>query len=37
MDPDSGEFLLENGRPMFRGTSLLIRWDEVEFLEFNDA
>lgn len=37
MDPDSGEFLLENGRPVFRGTSLLIRWDEVEFLEFSDA
>ena len=37
IDPESGKFVLVDGTPMFRGTSLLIRWDEVEFLEFNDA
>lgn len=37
VDPDSGEFIIVNGQPVFRGTSLLIRWDEVEFLEFSDA
>lgn len=37
VDPGSGEFILENGQPIFRGISLLIRWDEVEFLEFGDA
>ena len=30
IDPDSGEFVLEMGRPIFRGTSLLISWDEVD-------
>lgn len=37
VDPDSGEFTLSDGEPIFRGTSLLIRWEEVEFLEFSDA
>ena len=37
VDPDSGEFILDNGQPVRRGTSLLIGWDEVEFLEFGDA
>lgn len=37
VDPDTGEFLLVNGAPVFRETSLLIRWDEIEFLEFDDA
>jgi hypothetical protein len=37
IDPDTGEFAFEDGQPVFRGTSLLIRWDEVEFLEFSDA
>lgn len=37
VDPDSGEFVIVNGQPVFRGTSLLIRWDEVELLEFSDA
>ena len=37
VDPDSGEFILQNGRPVFRNTALLIRWEEVELLEFSDA
>lgn len=37
VDPETGEFVLEDGEPIFRGTSLLIRWEEVEFFEFADA
>jgi hypothetical protein len=37
VDPDTGEFVLVDGDPVFRQTSLLIAWDEVEFLEFDDA
>lgn len=37
VDPDTGEFQLSDGRPIMRDSSLLIRWDEVEFLEFIDA
>ena len=37
IDRDTGEFEVVSGRPVFRGTSLLIRWDEVEFLEFSDG
>lgn len=38
-DPETGEFMLEaDGRtPRLRGGSILIRWDEVEYLEFIDA
>lgn len=37
VNPESGEFVIVNGAPVFRGTSLLVRWDEVELLEFSDA
>ncbi len=37
VDPDSGEFVLDDGRPIHRGNSLVIRWEEVEFFEFTDA
>ena len=37
VDPESGEFIFDNDEPIFSGTSLLIRWEEVEFLEFSDA
>lgn len=38
IDPDTGEFLLgPQGHIALRPGSLLIRWDEVEFLEFRDA
>lgn len=37
VDAESGAFVLQDGQPVFRGNSLLIRWDEVEFLEFSDA
>ena len=37
INPDTGEFLRADGEPILRDTSLLIGWDEVELLEFNDA
>lgn len=37
VDPETGTFVLEEEEPVFRGTSLLIRWEEVELLEFDDA
>lgn len=37
VDSATGEFILDDGAPFLRGSSLLIRWDEVEFLEFTDA
>jgi hypothetical protein len=38
VDPDSGEILFDDeGEPVLRGSSLLIRWEEVEYLEYLDA
>ncbi|MDQ4025091.1 MAG: DUF6338 family protein [Actinomycetota bacterium] len=37
VDPATGEFILEAGAPILKGTRLLIRWEEIEFLEFSDA
>jgi hypothetical protein len=38
VDPDTGEFLFDDdGDPRLRGSGILIRWDEVEYLEFLDA
>jgi len=38
VDPDTGEFMFdEEGEPWLRGSGILIRWDEVEYLEFLDA
>lgn len=38
VDPETGEFLLDDdGEPLRRGSSILVRWDEVEYLEFIDA
>ena len=35
VDPSSGEFQFrEDGRPVTKGTSILVRWEEVEYLEF---
>lgn len=35
VDPDSGEFLLDDElRPVSRGCAILVRWDEVEYLDF---
>lgn len=35
---EAGEFVLdENGSPELRDTSLLIRWDEIEYLEFDEG
>jgi hypothetical protein len=37
VDPDTGEFRLIDGRPSLRESGLLVRWEEVEYLEFIDA
>ncbi|TMK84440.1 MAG: hypothetical protein E6G40_05045 [Actinobacteria bacterium] len=38
VDPDTGEFLFDDeGDPKLRGSGILIKWDEVEYLEFIDA
>jgi hypothetical protein len=38
VDPDIGEFEFDDkDQPVLRGSSILIRWDEVEYLEFIDA
>ncbi len=37
-DRDSGDFLLDDrGTPVSRGSSMLIRWSEVEYLDFIEA
>jgi hypothetical protein len=37
-DPQSGEFLLDkNGEPTLRGSGILVRWAEVEYLDFIEA
>jgi hypothetical protein len=38
VDPESGDFLLdEQGEPTLRGSGILVRWDEVEYLDFIEA
>lgn len=38
VDPDTGEFHLdEDGAPVARGSGILVRWSEVEYLEFIEA
>ena len=38
VDPETGEFEFdESGEPALRGSGILIRWEEVEYLEFIDA
>lgn len=38
VDPDTGEFLTDDsGDPVPRGSGILVRWPEVEYLEFIDA
>jgi hypothetical protein len=35
LDPETGEFLLdEDGMPVSKGSSILVRWGEVEYLDF---
>jgi len=35
IDPQSGEFLLDTeGEPILRGSGILVRWEEVEYLDF---
>ena len=37
VDPDTGEFELIDGRPSLKESGLLVKWDDVEYLEFIDA
>lgn len=38
VDPDTGEFVTDvEGNPALRGSGILVRWEEVEFLEFIEA
>lgn len=38
VDPDTGEFALgDDGRPRLGSGGLLVRWEEVEYLEFIDS
>jgi hypothetical protein len=38
VDPDTGEFLFDDdGSRLVRGSAILVRWDEIEYLEFIDA
>jgi hypothetical protein len=36
VDPETGDIVLVNGSPARRGISLLIRWEEVELMEFTE-
>jgi hypothetical protein len=38
VDPETGEFLFdEDDQPLLRGSGILIRWEEIEYLEFVDV
>lgn len=38
VDPETGEFVLdESGQAQLQDGGVLVRWDEVEYLEFTDA
>lgn len=37
VDPVSGDFVFVAGEPSLRESGLLVRWEEVEYLEFIDA
>jgi len=38
VDPQTGAFVLdEEGNPVPRGSAILIRWDEVEYLDFTEV
>ena len=38
LDPDSGEFLLDDdGSPSLGSGGVLMKWEEIEYLEFIDA
>lgn len=37
VDPDTGEWVYEDDRPVSRGSGIPIRWGEVEYLEFIEA
>jgi hypothetical protein len=37
VDPETGEFALDDGRPQLGPGGLLVRWEEVEYLEFIDS
>jgi hypothetical protein len=38
VDPESGEFILDDdGKPVTRDSGILVRWNEVEYLDFLEA
>jgi hypothetical protein len=38
VDPDTGEFRFgDDGQPLSRGSAILVRWNEVEYLELLEA
>lgn len=38
IDPETGEFVYDDsGEPVPRGSGILVRWSEVEYLEFIEA
>ena len=37
VDPETGEFMLEGGELVSRGSGILVRWNEVEYLDVIDA
>jgi hypothetical protein len=37
VDPETGTFDRADGKPVARGSGILIRWSEVEYLEFIEA
>ena len=37
VDPETGEFNLQEGGPVARQSAILVRWSEVEYLEFTEA
>ena len=37
VDPETGEFALEDGELVSHGSAILVRWNEVEYLDFIDA
>jgi Family of unknown function (DUF6338) len=34
-EPETGNFVLQDGRPKLRNTGLLIRWDEISYIELS--
>jgi hypothetical protein len=37
VDSETGSFILENGEPKSRNSALLLRWEDIELLEFTES